>query len=574
MRKLYYTVDVDRDVNIQIPGREAAGSIDRGAGTDPRFSSSERGLGIILDMLDGLGIKGTLFFEGRTAETVDCSRAAGHAVGVHGYDHEDLTALDDGRLEEVVSRAWGAVSDSVGVPTCSRAPYMSADGRVLKAFRRHGSKVDSSMYTPVGGSTEPFELEGMLEMPVPKARDAGGHVIAAYLWPMHEGKRRPDDYVALASRIDGPMVLADHSWHMVETREGGPIGPEGERAAVSDVAEILEGIMDLGFEPAVFRGPPSPGVPARNLIRPLRLDGQSRWNMTARLILGKDVSEQIYADLRQRIAALKAKGVTPGLAVVLVGDDPASQVYVRKKGEMCEALGMRSMTIRMPASTTQEELLRKIEELNADPAVHGFLIQLPLPPQIDEAAVISAVSPSKDVDCFHPSNVGRLLTGDPTFLPATPAGVQQMLLRSGIDTRGKHVVVVGRSNIVGKPMAALMMQRGDGADSTVTVVHSKTEDLGAITRQADILIVAVGKPGFIKADDVKEGAVVIDVGTNRVDDPSKPSGSRLTGDVDFDSVKEKACAITPVPGGVGPMTICMLMANAVRAAEMASEVSQ
>lgn len=296
--------------------------------------------------------------------------------------------------------------------------------------------------------------------------------------------------------------------------------------------------------------------------------------MTARLILGKDVSEQIYADLRSRIAALKAKGITPGLAVVLVGDDPASQVYVRKKGEMCEALGMRSITIRMSSETTQDELLAKIAELNADPEVHGFIVQLPLPKQIDENAVLCAVSPSKDVDCFHPFNIGRLLAGDPAFMPATPAGVQQMLIRSGIETCGKHVVVVGRSNIVGKPMAALMVQKGIGADSTVTVVHSKTKDLGAITRQADILIVAIGKPCFIKADDVKDGAVVIDVGTNRVDDPTRPSGSRLVGDVDFDSVSEKASAITPVPRGVGPMTICMLMANAVRAAELASEVSQ
>lgn len=254
MRKFYYTVDVDRDVNIQIPGREAAGSIDRGAGTDPRFSSSERGLGIILDMLDGLGIKGTLFFEGRTAEKMDCSRAAGHAIGVHGYDHEDMTALDDERLEQVASCAWDAVTDSVGTPTCSRAPYMSADARVLRVFREHGSAADSSMYTRVGGSTVPHEEEGILEYPVPKALDVGGRVIAAYLWPMHEGKRRPEDYIGMAARIDGPMILADHSWHMVETREGGPVGPEAERGIVSDVTEVLEGIMDLGFEPAVLRG--------------------------------------------------------------------------------------------------------------------------------------------------------------------------------------------------------------------------------------------------------------------------------------------------------------------------------
>ena len=289
--------------------------------------------------------------------------------------------------------------------------------------------------------------------------------------------------------------------------------------------------------------------------------------MTAKLILGKEVSEEIYGELRQRIEALKARGVTPGLAVVLVGDDPASQVYVRKKGEMCEELGMRSTTIVMPKETTQEELLRKVAELNADPSIHGYLVQLPLPDHIDEEAVIDAIDPSKDVDCFHPSNVGRMLIGDPDFLPATPAGVQQMLVRSGIETVGRHVVVVGRSNIVGKPMAAMMVQRGAGADSTVTVVHSKTPNLAEITSTADILVVAIGKPRFITADMVKEGAVVIDVGTNRIQDPTHPKGSRLVGDVDFDAVKGKASYITPVPGGVGPMTICMLMANAVRAAE-------
>jgi methylenetetrahydrofolate dehydrogenase (NADP+)/methenyltetrahydrofolate cyclohydrolase len=293
--------------------------------------------------------------------------------------------------------------------------------------------------------------------------------------------------------------------------------------------------------------------------------------MTSRLILGKDVSEEIYAELRQRIGVLKSKGITPGLAVVLVGDDPASQVYVRKKGEMCVSLGMHSLTVVMPAETTQDQLMEKIAELNADSSVHGFLVQLPLPGHLDEKEVINAILPSKDVDCFHPENVGRMLIGEPSFLPATPAGVQQMLIRSGIETKGKHVVVVGRSNIVGKPMAAMMVQKGLGADSTVTVVHSQTKNLAEITRLADILIVAIGKPRYITADMVKEGAVVIDVGTNRVEDPTRPSGTRLVGDVDFDSVKEKASAITPVPGGVGPMTICMLMANAVRAAELYAE---
>ena len=290
--------------------------------------------------------------------------------------------------------------------------------------------------------------------------------------------------------------------------------------------------------------------------------------MTADLILGKEVAEEVFVDLRKRIEALKAAGTLPGLAVILVGEDPASQVYVRNKVRKCEELGMRSVKIEMPASTTQEELLAKVAELNADPAIHGFLVQLPLPKHIDEKAVINAIDPAKDADCFHPVNVGKMLIGEPDFLPATPAGVMEMLKRRGIQTAGKHAVVIGRSNIVGKPMAAILMQRG--ADATVTVANSRTENLPEITRTADILIAAVGKPGFVTADMVKDGAVVIDVGTNRIDDPSSPKGSRLVGDVDFEAVKEKASWITPVPGGVGPMTICMLMANAVRAAERAS----
>ena len=293
--------------------------------------------------------------------------------------------------------------------------------------------------------------------------------------------------------------------------------------------------------------------------------------MACRIISGPEVSSEIYGELRARIEKLKSEGTIPGLAVILVGDDPASQVYVRNKGRKCEELGMHSVTIVLPNETTEAELLQKIDSLNKDPSIHGFLVQLPLPSHIDEDKVIESISPEKDVDGFHPVNVGRMLIGKPGFLPATPAGVQQMLIRSGVETAGKHVVIVGRSNIVGKPMAALMIQRGLGADSTVTVVHSKTKDLADITRQADILIVAIGKPRFITADMVKEGATVIDVGTNRIDDPTSPKGSRLVGDVDFDNVKEKVSAITPVPGGVGPMTICMLMANTVRAAENAAK---
>ncbi|MFA6951779.1 MAG: bifunctional methylenetetrahydrofolate dehydrogenase/methenyltetrahydrofolate cyclohydrolase FolD [Candidatus Methanomethylophilaceae archaeon] len=292
--------------------------------------------------------------------------------------------------------------------------------------------------------------------------------------------------------------------------------------------------------------------------------------MTARLILGKEVSESIYSELRERIGKLKAEGIVPGLAVVLVGEDPASQVYVRMKGKKCEELGMHSVTIILPESTTEAELLAKVNELNADDSIHGFLVQLPLPKHINEDTIINAIDPKKDADCFHPENVGRMLIGDPSFLPATPAGVQQMLIRSGVETSGKHVVVVGRSNIVGKPMAAMMVQKGKGADSTVTVVHSRTQNLPEITRQADILVVAIGKARFITKDMVKEGAVVIDVGTNRVPDPAAKNGSRLVGDVDFENVKEIASAITPVPGGVGPMTICMLMANAVKATECAA----
>ncbi len=289
--------------------------------------------------------------------------------------------------------------------------------------------------------------------------------------------------------------------------------------------------------------------------------------MTAKLILGKEVSESIYADLRVRIAALKNRGIEPTIALIAVGDDSASKVYLRTKNRKCEELGIRAVNYTYPSSASEEEVLGRIMKLNDDRSVHGILVQLPLPPGFEERYVLDSISPDKDIDCFHPVNVGHMFIGDPHFLPATAGGIQQMLIHCGIETSGKHVVIVGRSNIVGKPMAAILMQNRDYANSTVTVLHSRSECLREMTRSADILICAVGKPNFITADMVKEGAVVIDVGTNRVPDPSSPKGTKLVGDVDFDAVKEKASYITPVPGGVGPMTVCMLMANTVKAAE-------
>lgn len=288
--------------------------------------------------------------------------------------------------------------------------------------------------------------------------------------------------------------------------------------------------------------------------------------MSANIIKGSEIAEQIRAELRTDIAALKEKGITPGLAVVLVGEDPASQSYVRMKGKACEDLGLFSQTIIKPADTSEEELLDLIDSLNADPRIHGILVQLPLPKHIDESKVILRIEPDKDVDGFHPINVGKMLIGEPCFLPCTPHGIQEMLIRSGNDPEGKHVVVVGRSNIVGKPVAAILVQKKKGANATVTIAHSRTKDLASITRTGDILVAAMGSPEFIKADMVKEGAVVIDVGSNRIEDPSVKKGYRWAGDVDFERVKEKASAITPVPGGVGPMTIVMLMKNTVLSA--------
>jgi methylenetetrahydrofolate dehydrogenase (NADP+)/methenyltetrahydrofolate cyclohydrolase len=285
------------------------------------------------------------------------------------------------------------------------------------------------------------------------------------------------------------------------------------------------------------------------------------------LIDGRAIAEKVYVDLRAQIADLKSKGVTPGLAVVLIGENPASRAYVRSKDKMSRELGLHSVKLELPASTTQSELLERVEELNRDPKVHGILVQSPPPKQIDEAAIVRALEPRKDVDGFHPLNVAKLAMGDPSgFVPCTPLGVQRLLIESKIDIAGAHIVVLGRSMIVGKPVALLLMQKAKGGDATVTVAHSRSKNLEEITRSADILIAAIGCAHFVKADHVREGAVVIDVGINRVDDKTNERGYRLVGDVAFDEVAPKAKAITPVPGGVGPMTIAMLMSNTVKAA--------
>ncbi len=291
--------------------------------------------------------------------------------------------------------------------------------------------------------------------------------------------------------------------------------------------------------------------------------------MVAAIINGNEVAKSIRAELKEEIAGMKAKGVTPGLVVIIVGEDPASQVYVRKKGEACAELGMNSETIRLPATTTDHELLDLIDRFNADPKWDGILVQLPLPKHIHEEKVLLRIDPSKDVDGFHPVNVGKMVVGaTDCYLPCTPAGIQELLVRSGNDPKGKHVVVLGRSNIVGKPIMNILLQKAPGADATVTICHSRTANLDHHTKQADILIAAMGVPNFVKADMVSDGVVVIDVGVNRVTDPNAKGGCRLVGDVDFNAVKEKAKAITPVPGGVGPMTITMLMKNTVKASKI------
>ncbi len=293
--------------------------------------------------------------------------------------------------------------------------------------------------------------------------------------------------------------------------------------------------------------------------------------MPAEIIDGAAVADRVRADVAKAAAALVPKGIIPGLTVVLVGDDPASAVYVRAKEKACHEAGMHGETIRLPASTTQAELLAVVDRLNADPAIHGILVQMPLPRQIDSQTVIRRIAPQKDVDGFHPVNVGKVLIGDKDgFAPCTPWGVQVLLEAYNVKTAGMDCVIVGRSNIVGKPMASLMVQPGAGADCTVTVCHRRTRDLAAHTKRADLVIAAIGRADFIKGDMLKAGAVVIDVGMNRVDDATAKAGYRLKGDVHFESAKEVASLITPVPGGVGRMTIAMLLKNTVRAAEMSA----
>lgn len=290
----------------------------------------------------------------------------------------------------------------------------------------------------------------------------------------------------------------------------------------------------------------------------------------AKIIDGKAVAEAIREELKAEVAALTRAGTVPGLAVVLVGNDPGSEIYVRNKRKACAELGINSFDHDYPADCTEAALLKTIDKLNADPRVHGILVQMPLPRHIDDKKVLNAIDPRKDVDGFHPVNVGKLLNGEECFVSCTPAGCRELLMRYGYDPAGKHVVIIGRSNIVGKPLAALLVQKAAGANATVTICHSRTRNIAAITKEADILVAAIGVPEFLKSRMVREGAVVIDVGMNRIPDPSKKSGTRLVGDVDFKNVVKKVKAITPVPGGVGPMTITMLLKNTVEAARRLS----
>lgn len=296
--------------------------------------------------------------------------------------------------------------------------------------------------------------------------------------------------------------------------------------------------------------------------------------MAARIINGKKIAEQMRSQLKEEVAKLKQKGITPGLGVILVGEDPASQSYVRAKERTCEQIGIYSDDNRLPAETTQQNLIALINRMNAEAKINGILVQLPLPKHINETEVLLAIDPEKDVDGFHPMNIGKMVAGQKAFLPCTPHGIIQLLQHSGVKIEGSHIVIVGRSNIVGKPLANMLIQKAPTGNATVTVCHTRTKDLASHTRQADILIAAAGRPNTITADMVKDGVVVIDVGVNRIEDATKEKGYRLVGDVDFEAVKEKARLITPVPGGVGPMTITMLLYNTVEAAKKAAAKTQ
>jgi len=292
--------------------------------------------------------------------------------------------------------------------------------------------------------------------------------------------------------------------------------------------------------------------------------------MAAKIIDGKQIAADMQAELKKEAAKLKKQGIVPGLGVILVGEDPASKSYVTAKERACEELGIYSDDNHLPADTTQQDLIALINRMNTDPKINGILVQLPLPKHLDESEVLLAINPDKDVDGFHPTNIGKMVAGQAAFLPCTPHGVIQLLQRSGVKIEGSHVVIVGRSNIVGKPVANMLIQKNKGGNATVTVCHTRTADLAYHTRQADIIIAAAGRPNTITADMVKDGVVVIDVGVNRIEDKTAKKGYRLVGDVDFEAVKEKASLITPVPGGVGPMTITMLLYNTVESAKKAA----
>ena len=294
--------------------------------------------------------------------------------------------------------------------------------------------------------------------------------------------------------------------------------------------------------------------------------------MAAQIIDGKQVAADMREELKAEVAKLKQKGIVPGLGVILVGDDPASKSYVTAKERTCEEIGIYSDDNRLPEDTSQQDLIALVKKMNADPKINGILVQLPLPKELNEAEVLLTIDPNKDVDGFHPTNVGKMVVGEKAFLPCTPHGVIQLLIRSGVTINGANVVIVGRSNIVGKPLANMLIQKNDSGNATVTVCHTRTKDLAHHTKQADIVIAAAGRPNTITAEMIKQDAVVIDVGVNRVEDATKKRGYRLAGDVDFEAVKEKASLITPVPGGVGPMTITMLLYNTVESARRAAGI--